>query len=300
MEVVRRGLKTGTNKLGLLLVLLDVARERIEDNRPVSREELVDRTLHLHWQHGRPYGEMELRQMQARKARMDGSVATDTTVMQQVHRLRRFLRDTGHGGVRDYSFPVVLHRVVDPGWETALGKARRAIAKDLWRNPVKRLQNLPGRSEPFLYTVVGNQMQFLPDVPRQLAKYSDVLKPLIQFEFAQLAARASGEHRKDRTFDLRRHLFRSERAMIPPGIREGLIGLQNNRCVYTGRPLSSDPELDHVIPWARTPLSHIENLVMTRRSVNREKSDSLLGPVLVNKWLDHVAREPRRIWQLAD
>ena len=231
---------------------------------------------------------------------MDGSVATDTTVMQQVHRLRRFLRDTGHGGVRDYSFPVVLHRVVDPGWETALGKARRAIAKDLWRNPVKRLQNLPGRSEPFLYTVVGNQMQFLPDVPRQLAKYSDVLKPLIQFEFAQLAARASGEHRKDRTFELRRHLFHSERAMIPPGIREGLMGLQNNRCVYTGRPLSSDPELDHVIPWARTPLSHIENLVMTRRSVNREKSDSLLGPVLVNKWLDHVAREPRRIRQLAD
>ena len=54
LEIMERASMTGTNKLGLLLALLDLAPERIEDNRPIAREELTERYLDIHWEHARP------------------------------------------------------------------------------------------------------------------------------------------------------------------------------------------------------------------------------------------------------
>ena len=79
---------TGTNKLGLLLTLLDLAPTLDGESPCIARQEVAERYLDIHWEHARPYQGITLRQSSARKKREDGTVADDTTVMQEIHRLR--------------------------------------------------------------------------------------------------------------------------------------------------------------------------------------------------------------------
>ena len=91
--------------------------------------------------------------------------------------------------------------------------------------------------------------------------------------------------------DVYSHLFGRERVMPPPEMRKRLVRIQDRRCIYTGARLSHGREsLDHVVPWSRARLSQIENFAMTSRSVNSSKSDSLLAPSVMERWVEHVER----------
>lgn len=305
LEILDRASMTGTNKLGLLLALLDIAPEHIQENQPISRRVLAERYLSLHWEHGRPYRNRMLRQSSSKKKRRDNTVADDTTVMQNVHELRDLLRNCSPGDVQHRSFDVVNHKMRSPEWRTdwekALDKSLERIERDLWRNPVVRLQTLPGEPSPFLYTLDTDHILFLPNVAQQLTRFSGVLRPLIEFRFAQLVAKINGEHLNALDFDIHEHLFGRDRIMPPDNIRAGLTKLQASKCILTGQRIRRDKsELDHVIPWSRTRLSVIENFLMTTSSVNRSKSDSLLGPDLIDRWLDYMDNKSDQIAELAD
>ena len=305
LEILDRASMTGTNKLGLLLALIEIAPEYMQDNQPISRRALAERYLNLHWEHGRPYRDRMLRQSSSKKKRKDDTVADDTTVMQNVHELRDLLRKESLGDIQHQSFEVVNHKMCSPewrnDWEEALDKSLARIEKDLWRNPVIRLQVLPGKPDPFLFTLDNNQIQFLPNVAQQLTKYSGVLRPLIEFRFAQLVTKINGEHLSTPDFDIHEHLFGRDRMMPPDNIRVGLTKLQGGRCILTGRQIrQGNSSLDHVIPWSRTRLSAIENFLITTSSVNSSKSDSLLGPDLIDKWLNYLDSKSEQIVELAD
>ena len=49
LEILERASMTGTNKLGLLLVLLDFAPERTEGDQSISKKDLATRYLDIHW-----------------------------------------------------------------------------------------------------------------------------------------------------------------------------------------------------------------------------------------------------------
>ena len=246
-----------------------------------------------------------LRQTSSKKDRKDNTVADDTTVMQNVHELRDLLKNRSRGDIQHQSFEVVSHKMRDPehgdAWDRALDESLARIEKDLWRNPVSKLQNLPGEPDPFLFTLENNQIQFLPGVAEQLTKYSGVLRPLIEFRFAQLVTKINGEYLNAPDFDIHEHLFGRDRMMPPDSIRVGLTRLQGGKCILTGRQIRRDNNsLDHVIPWSRSRLSAIENFIITTNSVNSSKSDSLLGPDLIDRWLDHLDDKSEQIMELAD
>ena len=290
-------------KLGLLLALLDLAPERIEDNRPIAREELTERYLDIHWEHARPYGDIELRHSSVRRRRNDGSVATDTTVMQQIYLLREQLEVQGHGGLRNQILDVVKSQVGgsdwwDQSWDSAVASTK----KDLWRNPIDKLQNLPGEPKPFLYEVVGQEVKLVPGVAEALTKFAGVLRPLVEFRFAEVVAKINrGQLGHIAEYQIHEHLFGSDRSMPSKSMRYDLLELQDNRCIYSNVPLDAGPRsLDHVMPWSRTRLSQIENFVITTRSANSSKSDSLLGPELVGAWLEHLEGRSSQIKQIAE
>lgn len=302
LEIMERASMTGTNKLGLLLALLELAPERIEDNRPIAREELTERYLDIHWEHARPYGNIELRHSSARKKRKDESVATDTTVMQQIYLLREQLRDQGHGGLEDQILDVVISQVGGTGWwDRSWDSAVASTKKDLWRNPIDKLQNLPGEPKPFLYEVIGQEVKFIPGVAEALTKFAGVLRPLVEFRFAEVVARINRDslgHIAE--YQIHEHLFGSDRSVPPNSMRDDLVEMQGNRCVYSDVPLDGGPKsLDHVMPWSRTRLSQIENFVITTRSANSSKNDSLLGPELMGKWLEHLEGHSSQMRQIA-
>ena len=303
--MLARAPMTGTNKLGLLLVLLDTAPQKISDDQPISKYELASRYLSMHWEHGRPFGSLVLRQSSVNKKRNDDSSANDSTVMLRVKELRELLTELGCGHLRDKPLEVVDNQIGSTkhadDWDRAMASALTSVRDAVWKNPVSRLQRLPGSCEPFLYEFEDGQIEFLPGVAEMLTKYAGILRPLIEFRFSELVARINRAHLAAPENDIHEHLFGVERSMPPTSMRNGLIELQNNRCIFSGKRLTRRAgSVDHVIPWSRNRLSHIENFVMTTRTVNSDKSNSLLSPDLLRGWLEHVSENSGQLEQLAN
>ena len=292
LEILTRGRMTGTNKLGLLLVLLDLAPTRVQDNQPISLDDIADRSLEIHWPHGRLYEQERLRQSSAKKKRSDDTLADDTKIMQRVHKMRELVK-------AELPLEVVKERVNKQWKET-----QKSIEADLWRNPIDKLQNLPGDPPPFLYKTFqlkkARKIQFLPNVAATLTKFAGVLRPLIEYKFAEVVANINNKTLGTTVDQIHGHLFGSDRRMPPSGIRQGLLKIQNNRCIFSDKDLSSSPSsLDHVLPWSRIPLSHIENFVLTTPNINSSKSDILLAPEHLDKWIKHIKCHSHEIQKLA-
>ena len=217
--------------------------------------------------------------------------------MQEIHRLRELLRACKRGDLRDKPLGVVK-RSADgtqwhAEWEEALETALARVRASLLKNPVRLLQELPGNPEPFLYDLESDKsgLTLLPGVVQSLTKFGGVLRPLVEFRFAQAVMRINRETLQLPVDDVYSHLFGRDRVMPPPKMRERLVRIQGGGCIYTGDRLQdAGGSLDHVVPWSRARLSQIENFVMTSRSVNSKKSDSLLAPAAMEQWLRHVDR----------
>lgn len=297
LEILDRASMTGTNKLGLLLTLLDLAPTLDDETPSIARHAVAERYLEIHWEHARPYQGITLRQSSARKRRDDGTIADDTTVMQEIHRLRELLTDYRRGDLRDKPLGVVRRSAEGTNWhsewEEALETALARVRASLLKNPVRLLQELPGSPEPFLYDLESNRsgLTLLPGVVQSLTKFGGVLRPLVEFRFAQAVMRINRESLLLPVDDVYAHLFGRDRLMPPPKMRERLVDIQGGCCIYTGELLQKvGGSLDHVVPWSRARLSQIENFVMTSRSVNSKKSDSLLAPAAIEIWLRYVER----------
>lgn len=120
VDVLDREAMTGTNKLGLLLVLIEIATERmaslgrgsfdgVSEDITICKKELACRYLRLHWEHGRKYGDEILRQT---------SHESNTVVLKSVNSLREFLTKRAKGGLQDRSFEVILRESGEADWKT--------------------------------------------------------------------------------------------------------------------------------------------------------------------------------------
>ena len=310
VAILSRAAMTGTHKLGLLLALLDLAPESVKSDRRIAKKCLAARIVEIHWTHGRPYGRKNdtnedngvnanagcptrLRQSSSRKKRRDGSFAEDATVMLEIAKLRKFLRCQGSQQLGDKPLEVV-QRVSEGAdwhgeWCDAFKKSVKNIEKDLWRNPVKRLHELSGNSEPFLYELDGRDgIRFLEGVPEVLSRFAGVLRPLIEFSFTERVVKINGIGNGSPQHEVRAHLFGQDRIMPPDSMKSEMRDLQHGRCVLTGDLLGKEVSVDHLIPWSRHRLSNVENLLITTRSVNSRKSDSLPGPDPIKGWMKHV------------
>lgn len=313
VEIVSRAAMTGTHKLGLLLALLDLAPESVKSDRRIKKECLAARIVEIHWTHGRPYGRKNntdkdnndknsgvnagcstrLRQTSSRKKRRDGSFAEDATVMLEIAKLRKFLRCQGSQQLGDKPLEVVQRKSEGADWYgewcDAFEKSVKNVEKDLWRNPVKRLHELSGNSEPFLYELDGRDgIRFLEGVPEVLSRFAGVLRPLIEFSFTERVVKINGIGNGSPQHEVHAHLFGQNRIMPPDSMKSEMRDLQDGRCVLTGDSLGKEVSVDHLIPWSRHRLSNVENLLITTRSVNSRKSDSLPGPDPIKGWIEHV------------
>lgn len=299
LEILDRAAMTGTNKLGLLLTLIDLAPTLDSGSQSISRSALAEKYLEIHWEHARPYQGISLRQSSAIKARKDGTIADDATVMQEIHRLRALLEKQRRGGLRDKPLDMVRHSLNDPRlhpeWHKAFETALARIQLALLKNPVRLLHELPGQPDPFIYELTPEGLKLLPGVAASLTKFAGVLRPLVEFKFAQAVMRINRKQLQAPIDDVYSHLFGRDRIMPPTAMRNDLVEIQQGRCILSDIPLPPTGwSLDHVMPWSRARLSQVENFLITTRNVNSGKSDSLLSPAVVKRWLRHqdANREP--------
>ena len=306
LEILNRASMTGTHKLALLLVLLDLAPEVVEGDQRISTYRLASRYLDIHWEHGRPYGDTVLRQTSSKKERRDGTLADDATVMQEIYKLRNFLVGERRGIIRDKPFHLVRYHMEqlekNREWEVMLQQALSKIGDALWKNPIRRLQRLPGNPRPFLFEQKGRKrgILLLKHVPEKLTQFSGVLRPLIEFRFSERVTSINhhGQHAPKQS--IHTHLFGRTRIIPPDKMKRELAKLQGWRCIFTGEPLDrTSLSSDHVLPWSRHRLSQIENFIITTKTVNSGKSDSLAGPDIIKRWLYHIRHNREAIRDLA-
>lgn len=275
LAIVDHGHMTGTNKLGLLLVLLDAAAE-VGPDQTITATDLAQRHLETHWEHARPFtGDTVLRQVT--------STANTQTMIQIAT-----VRDSLPAQISNRPFERARPHINPQVWSDAV----EAVEAALWANPIARLQTLPGDPPPFLYRRHSrpHRIEFLPGVTAALARHAAVLRPLLEFRFARFVAHANktllGPSVEQQ---LHEHLFGQQRHMPPPPVREQLIEIQNGRCIYTHQPLTGTRlPVDHVIPWSRQRLSMIENFIITTTPTNSTKTNLLLGPEMIERWWNHL------------
>lgn len=278
LAVLDRGSATGTNKFALLLALIELAPE-LGRERAVSSDLLARKVVEIHWDHTRPW---------------------DGEVLQQVTSPNRTLSALTAIGILKKSLSA---RIRHQPWELAepripeqhLRKCLQKVRRDLWRNPIKKLQVLPGLHAEFLYRLDGQSILLLEDAVEALLKFGPVLRPLIESRFVSHVIKANPRLRAgDLGLQIHEHLFGEARHMPPIEVRQALWEIQEGRCFYTReripRPSAREgtTTLDHVIPWSRQRLSLLDNFAVSKSSANYAKSNLLLGRALLDRWVDHL------------
>ncbi|WP_369055602.1 HNH endonuclease [Kineococcus terrestris] len=269
------GRRVSTYKLATLSALLQHCLEHPAgpgDTLVVPITDLADRVVELYWTQVRPFGRLgPLRQNE----QADRSTRT---LLDRVAALRASAAAAG------LASPAQA-RAADPaGW----ARERREVARTLAQQPLFALQRTGGgdRAEPFLYDdswlskkvttreldAHGWSVELLPGVAHALARVSGLLQPVVQrwwvvdvqrMNRAELAAP-----------DVEAFLFGADRIDLGP-VRAGLRDLQSGTCFYCGAGLGAETHVDHVLPWSRTGIDGLANLVLADPRCNGDKSATL-------------------------
>jgi hypothetical protein len=290
LAILDRGNTTGTNKFGLLLSLIDLA-PYVGADRRIQYQDIALKLIEIHWSHSVPYsGAGTLRQVSSGNRK-------NTTLIQEIEKLRE--------GVAPNCQFEQARKVIDSSkWEIALTKISAATVK----NPIDKLQSLPGSPPPFLYNV-EKQTSFITIYEKaleDLIKFGPVIRDLVEFRFVHFVVK-NNKKILGNTVDERvyAHLFGREREMPSLVIRKQLWELQGKCCLYTGEVLD-DPALkskqvaiDHVVPWSISKLSHIENFVVTSNQTNSSKSNLLIAPAMLMNWSEYVVQNRSQLKEVS-
>ena len=294
LEVVDSGRRTATYKLALLLAILDLCSLRSDADgfapTTLTTRDLAEQVASLYWAQVAPF-------------RLEAS--SESLELRQITNKNSLVIDA----VREF------RSAVEPMGATSLWIARQRfspeycrvidrIERTLAEQPLPRLQTV-GTSEtvfPFIYDLGpdwganqhfsvqrlrsqgpgGPVIPMLPGAGDELVRLAPLIRPLVELHWTRMVARLNGVATVEE--DLRHHLFGSPRIVPPKMLRDGLRDLQTNRCFYCEQPLLGPTEVDHFIPRVRSANDSVENLVLTDRGCNGDKSDLLAAPGFVASW----------------
>ena len=220
---------------------------------------------------------------------------------------------------RSYSTSIRRFRATDPGGRSTVAAARtspgfdrlvRTAAWKLAEMPLPRLQRVGSAVDPFLYEIGWDEtitrrtfesddfdrsVQLRPGIGVELVRLAPLLRPLVE----RLWAARIVVYNRLPEGQLDEFLFGRAR-LDAARVRLGLLELQDGRCFYTGRQLRlTEADVDHFVPWSRSPVNAIENLVVADRRANTNKSDHLAAAEHVNRWRERNRRLSSDLEQVA-
>ncbi len=291
LALARTSARTATYKPATLLALVDVLAARVDPRGSapdvVPLVDLAERVIALYWPQVREYDGLDRRDQVLRQIsdRNKVSVIVRSVREYYVEAVRQGARSPGRAAV---VLPGLHASTVD------------AVARNLRRYPLERLQRPGGWRQGQDYERplyddrhfgAGSrevELRLHPGAGERLVALSGLLVPVLQAEWTQQVASLNELPSED----LRRHLFGEQRADLGP-VRDVLRQLQDGRCLYCGRTLSSGGQVDHVVPWSLHPQDAIENLALAHDACNGAKGAHLLDLAPLRAWasrdLDELA-----------
>lgn len=270
MNTLETGRRESTYKIATLTALTRLAIESDPQDadapKSVDLEDLADRVIALYWSQLEPFDEHGYL-LQTQQGNGD--------IFKRMEMLQSGIDLAARSRGRFENHPLYP-------------RARRSVAQLLAQMPLTHLQHDErGRPmTPFLFddsalrkkmTIaeldqIRWKIELLPGVAWALAKLSPLLLPTLE-GFWEAEVRRFNRNRglEDRLAD---YLFGTHRTMLAH-VAGPLTELQNGLCFYCGTRLREATHVDHVLPWSRTSLDDLSNLVAADETCNLSKSATL-------------------------
>ncbi|WP_197696706.1 HNH endonuclease, partial [Mycobacterium sp. 852002-51152_SCH6134967] len=288
IAILQQGQKLSTYKLATLWALVDYCLANVPNDPKapldVPIEALADGVMRLYWQ--------QVLEFPTTAKRLQQSSQEDKkplAILTQVERLRAVV-DGGQPGISFGSAQVKA--------EKQYKRARSAVATTLRRYPLALLQRLPSggghASQQFLYddrwmngskedvAAHHGMVRLKPGVATALARLSGLLIPTINVlwvEKVQDLNRAVSEN----VPDFEGYLFGRDRTALKR-VGDALKKAYGVKCFYCHKRIAT--EVDHVLPWSRSHIDSLANLVQGCRPCNTNKSGLLPVPKHVKAALE--------------
>ena len=272
---------SATYKFALLRALADLSVEKPTDpggTLTISVREIAEKFIEYYWRQARPYHQSLLYQSGKGQAEVITKiVGHQQTVTQNLAEAR-----------------------ADPArWERLV----RKVAVNVERDPLRRLQTLPARSDDFLYAQPADRANIAahevticlrPGVPAAFQDFHPLLISLLESAWIQriVSIRSNGEVLAD-SGRLGEFLFGAERQGLDD-YREVLLEIHGAACFYCQKRLKDRGNVDHFIAWSRYQVDLGHNFVLSCQPCNENKHDYLPSVDFLHQWraanLDRAAQ----------
>jgi hypothetical protein len=293
MALLEEGPAVSTYKPALLVALLDAAHLADAGQR-LAVEVLAERVLELYWPQTLPCPETE-------RLLLQNQQGGQATIVEDLRRLRDLT------GLGSHKLPVAARR--HELWPTVLDRTERTLAQ--W--PIPRLHvpfdrflfdfDWPGDKRTWRvdrYRSSSQSIQLHPGVADGLVALRPLLRPFVLRWWSDKAAQLNGDLASVRSrADFDAHLFGRDRIRLDR-VAEMLLDLQLGDCLYCGRRLGSERQVDHFVPWSMSGDDGLDNLVVACARCNNAKRALLAGPRHLASLLKRNAERDRDLDAIAE
>ncbi len=176
-------------------------------------------------------------------------------------------------------------------------KQAKAVASVVRQMPLRYLQVLGGKLQPFLYDYPCPRgiVRLKPGVTFNLRRYQSFIQQFARAGWVNhIRSNKLNAPMLGQVDDLESFMFGSSRAMLIE-VANVLAPLQDHRCFYCKQIIDQRAEVDHFIPWARYPRDTAHNFVLSHRRCNNDKREMLAAKQHLEAWMDRMHRRGREI-----
>ncbi|MFZ6731182.1 HNH endonuclease [Undibacterium sp. Ji42W] len=260
---------SSTYKYALILALAELSVELGDDSGsplPISMYQLAEKFAEFYWPQTVPYV--------TTPPNTPGVLLQNLGVQASVVNLLLILRENGATTIHQARSHVMWPSII------------KEIASVVRNMPVRFLQNLPGGTLAFLYDPeIKNRALILhPGVAFNLRRFQTFVQQLVR---AGWTDHVKGNKRNKPIIgdfaDLNAFMFGTSRANLA-SVAEILKPIQEHKCFFCTKPLSSAVAVDHFIPWSRYPRDTALNFVVAHGSCNNDKRELLAARLHLERW----------------
>lgn len=273
-RLLAEGLFVASYKFALVHALADLAVLKGDDTGAplaIDTKDIAAKFVELYWRQCRPF--------------KLGGEPTGQVLLQNVGQQAAIISAIGDAQQEIGASLFRLKQSAPDRWSTLVTNVDQVVRK----MPLWKLQTVGDEQVEFLYENVGrgNRITLKPGVAYCLRAFYELIRDLIQGAWVRFVQKLNTQDLGNIT-DLGTFLFGQERTDLN-AYRPILMSVQNGACLYCGRGLGTQSQVDHFIPWSRYPADLGHNFVLAHVSCNNAKSDYLAAEEHLAAWVERNA-----------
>ncbi len=269
--LLQNGRSTTTYKYALLMSLVRLSIEKGDNSGKalfLSADDIAEKFIEIYWQQSRPF------QFESDQP----FILNQHSNRNQQAKIINLINDV-------YPKPTTLVSLQrNPKQWQAL---KNSVINTVLSNPIERLQEISGKTVPFLYHPNHANKQgllLLPKVMYSLRQFSNLIEELCQKKWMDsILLYKKNEHLLNGIQNLQQFLFEYDRNQLTK-IAPILKDIQENHCFYCNKTITGKQAVDHFIPWSMYPSDTGHNFVLADHACNSDKSNLLADIPFYERW----------------